>query len=128
MLKHPRGADPFLTMKGADRDPEKGPVNESDQYVSNFCTGCTVGFKYFDMRKTSKLAITLQGYANSADCAVTVRTRERGGELLCRIPVTTCTRIQTFEAELSGGLGEKEALYFSIEGKGTFDFLSFDLV
>jgi hypothetical protein len=25
------------------------------------------------------------------------------------------------------GLGEKEALYFSLEGKGTFDFISFDL-
>jgi hypothetical protein len=25
------------------------------------------------------------------------------------------------------GLGEKEALYFSLEGKGSFDFISFDL-
>ena len=29
--------------------------------------------------------------------------------------------------EFPEGLGEKEALYFSVEGKGTFDFISFDL-
>ena len=120
MLKHPKGADPFLTMKGKDR--EEGP----DQYVSNFCGGCTVGFKYFDLRETKKIAVTLQGYAQSQDCAVTVRNREKDGPVLVRIPVQTCTRAKTFEAAFPA-LSEKEALYFSIEGKGTFDFLSFDL-
>ena len=127
MLKHPKGADPFLTMKGGDRDPEKGPVNEPDQYVSNFCTGCTVGFKYFDLRQTKKLAITLQGYANSPDCAVTVRTQEHGGDILCKIPVQTCTKARDFGADLPEGLGDREALYFSVEGQGTFDFIAFEL-
>ena len=81
MLKHPRGCDPFLTQKGGDR--EEG----SDQYISNFCTGCTVGFKYFDLRDTKSVTVNLQGYGN--DCAVTIRREERG-EIICRIPVETC--------------------------------------
>ena len=118
MLKHRKGLDPFLTQKGGDR--EEGP----DQYVSNFCTGCTVGFKYFDLRETREITVNLQGYGNG--CAVTVRTKEQG-EAVCRIPVETCTAQKGFTGRLPGGLGEKEALYFSVEGKGTFDFLSFDL-
>ncbi len=127
MLKHPKGVDPFLTMKGSDRDPEEGPVTDQDQYISNFCTGCTVGFKYFDLRKTKKISVSLQGYAYSPDCAVTVRKEEHGRDLLCRIPVTNSLQPQTFEGELPEGLGEKEPLYFSLEGRGSFDFLSFDL-
>jgi hypothetical protein len=93
--------------------------------VSNFCTGCTVGFKYFDLRDTTKIRIRLQGYGNN--CDVVIRTKEEGSEI-CRIPVQTCKTEQEFTGELPGGLGEKEALYFSVDGKGgTFDFLSFDL-
>ena len=55
-----------------------------------------------------------------------MRTQE-DGEAVCRIPVETCTAQKGFTGRLPGGLGEKEALYFSVEGKGTFDFLSFDL-
>lgn len=119
MLKHPRGCDPFLTQKGGDR--EEG----SDQYISNFCTGCTVGFKYFDLRDTKSVTVNLQGYGN--DCAVTIRREERG-EIICRIPVETCTTEKGFTGKLPEGLGEKEALYFSVEGKGgAFDFVSFEL-
>lgn len=119
MLKYRKADNPFLTQKGGDR--EEGP----DQYVSNFCTGCTVGFKYFDLRETRTLTVTLQGYGNG--CAVTVRAKEQGEPIL-RIPVDTCTSEKSFSGALPAGLGEKEALYFSVEGKGgTFDFLSFDL-
>ena len=63
----------------------------------------------------------------NAGCAVTVRTQEHGEPIL-RIPVETCTTEKGFTGELPAGLGEKEALYFSVEGKGgTFDFVSFDL-
>ncbi len=119
MLKYPRGMDPFLTQKGKDR--EEGP----DQYVSNFCTDCTVGFKYFDLRETRKITVHLQGYGNG--CTVTVRTQEKG-DVICRIPVETCTEGKAFAGTLPPGLGGREALYFSVEGRGgTFDFVSFDL-
>ena len=110
--------DVYLTQKGSDR--EEGP----DQYVSNFCTDCTVGFKYFDLSKTSRIRVNLQGYGTN--CNVVIRTKE-DGEIICRIPVRTCKNEQGFIGEFPEGLGEKEALYFSVEGRGTFDFISFDL-
>jgi hypothetical protein len=118
MVKYRKDLNPFLTQKGADR--ESGP----DQYVSNFCTDCTVGFKYFDLRETRKISIRLQGYGK---CDVVIRTQEKGGDVICRIPVETCRTYRDFSGKLPEGLGEKEALYFSIEGKGTFDFISFTL-
>ena len=53
MVKYRKGLNPFLTQKGGDR--EEGP----DQYVSNFCTDCTVGFKYFDLRETRSITVNL---------------------------------------------------------------------
>lgn len=119
MVKMPKADNPFLTQKGGDR--ESGP----DQYISNFCTGCTVGYKYFDLRNTRKITVHLQGYGDG--CSVTVRNKEEG-EAICRIPVKTCRTPMTFSGKLPEGLGGKEALYFSIEGKGgRFDFTGFDL-
>ena len=119
MLKMPKRMGPFITQHGKDR--EEG----EPQYVSNFCTDCTVGFKYFDLSETTKIKVSLQGYGDG--CNVTVRTKERG-EVICRIPVHTCRQPEEFEGILPSGLGSKEALYFSVEGKGgTFDFNSFTL-
>ena len=84
-----------------------------------------MGFKYFDLRDTKSVTVNLQGYGNG--CAVTIRREERG-EIICRIPVETCTTEKGFVGKLPEGLGEKEALYFSVEGKGgAFDFVSFEL-
>ena len=119
MIKYPKGADPFITQHGKDR--EEG----EDQYISNFCTGCTVGFKYFDLRNTKTITLHLQGYGTG--CEVTIRNKERGN-VICRIPVETALEPKTFVGTLPEGLSEKEALYFSIEGKGgTYDFTAFDL-
>jgi hypothetical protein len=68
--------------------------------------------------------VNLQGYGDGA--TVTVRKEEKG-EIICRIPVNTCKTGQSFTGTLPEGLGEKEALFFSLEGKGTFDLVSFDL-
>ena len=84
-----------------------------------------MGFKYFDLSQTRSITVNLQGYGNG--CAVLIRTQEKG-EVICRIPVHTCTTEESFQGTLPEGLGEKEALYFSVEGRGgTFDFISFDL-
>jgi len=117
MIKPPKGSEPYLTQRLKDNE------SEESMYVSNFCTGCTVAFKYFDLRETSKIVMELQGYG---DCTVTVRTEENG-PVVCRIPVTTCKEKQRFTGSLPS-LGEKEALYFSVEGKGTFDFNWFELM
>ena len=119
MIKYPKADNPFLTQKGKDR--EEGP----DQYVSNFCTDCTVGFKYFDLRGINKITVHLQGYGNG--CTISVRTQEHG-KPICYIPVETALQEKAFTANVPfAQTEERGALYFSLEGKGSFDFLSFDL-
>lgn len=121
MFKYPKGGDPYVTQQGKDR--EEGP----DEYVANFCTDCTVGFKYFDLRETSSITVKLKGKGDG--CSVVVRTKE-DGPVVCRIPVKSCKEPAMFAGQLEkpeGDLGEKTALFFSIEGKGSFDFISFDL-
>ncbi|MBQ6491778.1 MAG: hypothetical protein IJI88_05845, partial [Atopobiaceae bacterium] len=119
MVKYRKGSNPFITQRGGDRE------GGEDQYISNFCTDCTVGFKYFDLTDTSTITVNLQGYGNG--CSVTVRTEEHDEPIL-RIPVETCKKQRGFTGQLPAGLGSCEALYFGVEGKGgTFDFLSFDL-
>ena len=119
MIKFRKGSNPFLTQRGGDR--EEG----EPQYISNFCTDCTVGFKYFDLRDTKTVTVNLQGYGDG--CAVVIRTQEKG-DVICRIPVHTCKQPADFKGILPEGLGWKEALFFSVEGKGgTFDFNSFTL-
>lgn len=117
MLKPPKGASPYFTQSGGDR--ESGP----DQYIGNFCPGCTVGFKYFDLRETKSISVNLHGRGKGE---VVIRRSEKG-EPVCRIPVSPCSETTGFTGKLPSGLGEREALFFTLEGTGRFDFLSFDL-
>ena len=116
MIKHFKSGHPYLTQEGKDR--EQG----SDQYVANMCDGAVAGFKYFDLRETSKVRINIKGKATG----VVYVTTEEGGKPVAKIQVKPCKEQHGFAADLSG-LGEKEALYFSYKGTGAFDFMSFDL-
>lgn len=55
MIKHSKSGHPYLTQEGKDR--EQG----SDQYIANMCDGAVAGFKYFDLRETSKVRINIKG-------------------------------------------------------------------
>ena len=116
MVKHPKSGYPFFTQKGGDRE------SGEDQYIANMCDGAVAGFKYFDLSQTGAVRINIKG---KAEGTVLVRTSEKG-ETVAEIPVKPCREIHGFSAKLSG-LGEKEALFFSFQGKGAFDFFSFDL-
>ena len=87
------------------------------------CDGAVAGFKYFDLRNSQKIRINIKGNASGL---VTVRNKE-GGSTIARIQVSPVREVHGFTAELSHGLGEKEALFFSYEGKGSIDFFSFAL-
>ena len=107
---------PYFTQSGRDRE------RDGDQYIANMCDGAVAGFKYFDLSQTGAVRINIKG---KAEGTVLVRTSEKG-ETVAEIPVKPCREIHGFSAKLSG-LGEKEALFFSFQGKGAFDFFSFDL-
>ena len=116
MVKHPKSGYPFFTQKGGDRE------SGEDQYIANMCDGAVAGFKYFDLSKTGAVRINIKG---KAEGTVLVRTSEKG-ETVAEIPVKPCREVHGFSAKIAG-LGEKEALFFSFQGKGAFDFFSFDL-
>ena len=91
MIKYRKALNPFLTQRGKDRE------GGEPQYISNFCTGCTVGFKYFDLSDTKKIKLWLQGYGDG--CTVTIRNEEHG-EPLVKIPVHTCLLEEAFTADM----------------------------
>jgi hypothetical protein len=116
MIKLPKWGLPYLTQEGPDR--ESGP----DQYITNMCHGAVAGYKYFDLRQTRELTVHIRG---KAEGTLLVSTGEKG-EPVARIRITPAQQVTPFSAALHAP-GEKQALYFRFEGKGSFDFLSFEL-
>jgi len=117
MIKYLKGNSPYLTQDGGDR--EEGP----DQYIANMCDGAVAGFKYFDLTKTSKIRIHVRSRAQGT---VLVKN-EVNGEPVARIAIRpTGGQEKGFSAPIASGTA-KSALYFTFEGKGHFDFMSFDL-
>ena len=116
MIKHAKKGYPYLTQDGPDR--EGGP----DQYIANMSEGAVAGFKYFDLSAASKIRINIKGNASGI---VSVSTQEHGRPV-ARIKIKPSRKIHGFKADLKVH-GEKQALFFKFEGKGSFCFYSFDL-
>ena len=116
MIKHAKKGYPYLTQDGPDR--EGGP----DQYIANMSEGAVAGFKYFDLSGTSKIRINIKGNAFGI---VSVSTQENGRPV-ARIKIKPSRKMHEFKADLKAQ-GEKQALFFKFEGKGSFCFYSFDL-
>ena len=116
MIKHPKNGTPYLTQDGKDR--ESGP----DQYIANMYDGALAGFKYFDLRETKEISVAIKGRAKGK---LYVRTRENG-EAIATIAVSPCKELRDFTSAVRAG-GSREALFFTFEGKGRFDFISFTL-
>ena len=83
------------------------------------CDGAVAGFKYFDLRETSKVRINIKGKATG----IVYVSTEEGGKPVAKIQVKSCKEQHGFAADVNG-LGEKEALYFSYKGTGAFNFMS----
>lgn len=116
MLKHPKGSYPYLTQDGGDRE------SGADQYIANFCAGAVAVFKYFDLTPTTSLAVSVRGRAKGT---LIVKAGE-GGAKLARISIRAGRAPQSFFASLADITGI-HALYFTFEGSGAFDLLSFEL-
>ena len=67
MIKHPKRGYPYFTQDGKDRE------SGDDQYIANMDDGAVAGFKYFDLRETSKIRINIRGNASGM---VYIRTAE----------------------------------------------------
>lgn len=118
MLKHRKKGYPYITQDGGDR--ESGP----DQYIANMCDGAVAGFKYFDLKDTTGISVNIKGKANG-----TLTCKDGDGldsKILCEIPISPARNGADFKASLSG-TKDKQALFFSFKGSGSFNFISFEL-
>ena len=116
MIKHPKKGCPYLTQDGKDR--ESGP----DQYIANMCDSALAGFKYFDLSETKEISVAIKGRAEGT---LYVRTSENG-EAIAEISISPSKELREFSSDIHVS-GNKEALFFVFEGKGSFDFISFTL-
>ena len=86
------------------------------------CDGAVAGYKYFDLSETKEISINICGNASGT---VYIRTRENE-KPVAEIQVKASRERKVFATKLAG-FGKKEALFFCYEGKGSFDFHSFEL-
>ncbi len=114
--KYQKGSHPYLTQEGEDR--EEGP----DQYIANMCNGSVAGFKYFDLTDTTKIRVNVKGNAKG----ILKISTEEGGAPAAELQIKPAKELRGFSSLISVP-GQKQALYFTFEGTGSFDFISFDL-
>ena len=107
---------PAFTQDGPDRE------DNPNQYINNMRDGATAGYRYFLFDGANKISVTTRGTATGSF----VVKNERFGDVVARIPVQPSEDWATFSAPLSIECGKKP-LYFTYEGEGAADFLSFTL-
>lgn len=116
MIKHPKKGYPYFTQDGGDRE------GGEDQYIANMCDGAVAGFKYFDLTSTKEISVAIRG---KAEGVLQVRTEEYGTPA-AEIPVASSRKLQSFHAPMKARAG-RQPLFFKFTGRGSFDFISFEL-
>ena len=107
---------PFLTQDGGDRE------GGEDQYVAGWRDSGVVGFKYFDLSSTIKIALTVKGEGNGIIHIYTDMEQTP----IASIPVTVGAEYQTFTGNIKPQ-NSKSPLYFHYAGSGTLIFKEFAL-
>ena len=108
---------PAFTQDGPDRE------DNPNQYINNMRDGATAGYRYFQFDGANRISVTTRGTATGSF----VVKDERNGNVVARIPVQPSEDWATFTAPLSIECGKKP-LYFTYEGEGAADFMSFELI
>ncbi|MBU5671405.1 family 43 glycosylhydrolase [Paenibacillus brevis] len=109
---------PYFTQEGKDRE------HSPNQYIANFRSGSIAGFKYFDIRGVTKIAVEVRGKAVGQ---FIVTTSLNGQEPAAVIDVVSSKQRSSFTADIRLENG-KQALYFHFQGKGVPDFIAFELI
>lgn len=108
--RHKYSAHPFI-----------GEYERKKQCIRNLQNGATAGFKYFDLNGKTRLTVCTRG----AGGWLMVRTA-LDGDTVGHIPLQASKSWQDGSADMMLPQG-KAALYFTYEGQGKIDFLSFTL-
>ena len=112
---------PFITQDGPDHSPEEGGQIPR-QYIANVKDGLVAAYKYFDLQGNTLIRVKVRGKATGK---LLIRTGEYG-PVLGEIELSPAKKWTDFQAETRLPEG-KYPLFLSFRGKGTFDFLEFEL-
>ena len=113
-VKPPKSCHPYFTQSGEDRE------ENDDQYIANFCDGATAGFKYFEFKDNKSIGISIKGHATGK----MIVKDGVDGNIVATILVNGDKTIKEFSAPLNIS-NDVHPLYFTYQGKGRFDFISF---
>ena len=104
----------YITQSGKDSDEKE------TQYIHNVRGGTTFGYKYFDLSNTKEVALHVKGKFQ--------------GKIRCYFAFSKEEVIQDINTEKDSvihitlpSLSQKEALFFTLEGKGSLDIYSLEL-
>ncbi len=106
---------PKIMQDGRDGDEQPG-------YIGNMKDGATAGFKYFDCKKVTGIAVKVRGYMKGY---FEVRT-SWDGDVLAKIPVCNSNVWEEFGAPIAIPDG-KQAVYLTYRGSDKASLLSFIL-
>ena len=94
------------------------------QYIANMQNGAMAGFKYFEIKKLSRISVCVRGNAKGK-IYVSVLVDEKNK--IAEIPIESKGgKWKWWTANAVSDMGIK-ALYFQFEGDGNLDFLEFEL-
>ncbi len=114
-MPHQKG-ETYITQYGKDSDTEE------TQYIANVKDGCLIGYKYFDLSKTNKVAISLKGKGSGK---IFVRYSENG-ENRESAKFSSSKKEMTKVTIPLNVRKEKVSLYFYFEIKGKLDVYSIE--
>lgn len=106
---------PYFTQDGGDRE------DDPNQYIANLRDGAWAGFKYFDIRESSRIKLCVRG---NAEGEILVRN-ERDGEIRAAVPIHPSADWQEESGEFPIEPGV-HALYFTYRGSGSMDWKWFE--
>ncbi len=110
-------AHPYFTQTGKDR------MENGDQYIANMRDGAVAGFKYFEFRDLSRIAVTLSG---NGEGRMQISTKPDFSEIAAEIPISVNGGKLRFASDcvVTDGV---HPVYFKFTGTGFVHFMSFEL-
>lgn len=107
---------PYFTQEGEDRE------DNPNQYIANMTDGAIAGFKYFEIKDTTKIAVVVRGNGKGTFMVST----KPDGLNVATIEVKSSKDWKEYCADINIEDGVT-ALYFTYSGEGVFDFYLFTL-
>nr|WP_314464748.1 family 43 glycosylhydrolase [uncultured Clostridium sp.] len=115
--KNKKKMHPYFTQTGTDIE------KDGNQYIANMRNGAEAGFRYFDMKNCSQIAVSVRGNGNGI---MEIKT-DRGKAPIVSIPIEASEQYDIFRTDMEATVNGTCALYFTFRGKGYIDFQWFEL-